>query len=151
MARLKKLQAAWLPLRYGQVQFQETLFALARVEAGQRLPDCPLRTKLDRHARRVLDLRHLRDAPVEWNAHEYYAAEMVQRTYRGFHMREALHAHKQREIKRERVTQAFRISSTLLTSFVANDAAACSSRLGEPRPSHGGKDSLRAPAALEVR
>lgn len=150
VALLKKLHAAWLPLRYGQVQFQETLFALAREEVGQRLPDCPLRAKLDRHARRVLDLRHLRDAPVEWNAHEYYAAEMVQRTYRGFHMREALHAHKQREIKKERVTQAFRISSTLLTSYVANDAAACSSRLAE-RPSHGGRDSLRAPAALEAR
>lgn len=133
---LRKLEAAWLPLRYGQVQFQETLFALARIEVGQKLPECALKTKLDRHARRVLDLRHLRDAPVLWNAHEYFAAEMLQRTYRGFRAREALHAHKQQEIKKERVSQAFRISSTLLTHFVATDASNCSSRLaGAPRAS----------------
>ena len=133
---LRKLEAAWLPLRYGQVQFQETLFALARIEVGQKLLECALKTKLDRHARRVLDLRHLRDAPVLWNAHEYFAAEMLQRTYRGFRAREALHAHKQQEIKKERVSQAFRISSTLLTHFVATDASDCSSRLaGAPRAS----------------
>ena len=73
--------------------------------------------------RSVLDLRALKDAPVEWNAHEYFAAEMLQRTYRGFRAREALYKHKQREIKRERIDQAYRISSTLLTSFVASDAA----------------------------
>ena len=112
------------------------------------MPECALRTKLDRHARRVLDLRHLKHAPVLWNAHEYYAAEMIQRTYRGFRAREALHAHKQREIKRERVTQAFRISSTLLTSFVAADSARCTTRLAE-RP-RGRNISARAPAQLEV-
>ena len=146
VAILKRLGDAWLPLRYGQVQFQETLFALARVEVGQRLPECALRTKLDRHARRVLDLRHLKHAPVLWNAHEYYAAEMIQRTYRGFRAREALHAHKQREIKRERVTQAFRISSTLLTSFVAADSARCTTRLAERPRSR----NARAAAQLEV-
>ena len=69
----------------------------------------------------MLDLRHLRSAPIEWNAHEYFAAEIIQRSYRGFRAREAMHAHKQREIKRERVNQAFHISSALLTSFIGYD------------------------------
>jgi hypothetical protein len=129
VALLRKLQDAWLPVREGQVQFQEVLFALARCEAGQRLPECALRKKLDRHARRVLDLRHLHNADVLWNAHEYFAAEMLQRTYRGFRAREELHRQQQQEIKRTRVHEAFRISSTLLTSFVTSDASACVSRL----------------------
>lgn len=82
-----------------------------------------------RPRRRVLNLGDLRDKPVEWNAHEYFAAEMLQRCYRGFRAREALYASKQNEIKRERVNQAFRISSTLLTSFVASDANALSEGL----------------------
>ena len=77
----------------------------------------------------MLELRQLKDAPVDFNAHEYYAAEMLQRTYRGFRAREALYSTKQKEIKKERVTQAFRISSTLLTSFVTNDANAIFSGL----------------------
>ena len=76
--------------------------------------------KLNKHARRVIDLHHMRAAAVEWNAHEYFAAEMIQRTYRGFRAREALQAHRQREIKRERVNQAFHVSSALLTSFIAS-------------------------------
>ena len=115
---------AWIPVREGKVQFQETLFALARCEVGKHLPECKLRSQLDKHARRVLDLRTLKDAPVSWNAHEYFAAEMVQRTYRGYRTRSALYSNKQKEIKRERVNQAFRLSSTLLTSFVASDADA---------------------------
>lgn len=112
------------------MHFQECLFALARTEAGQRLPQCPLQNQLDKDARKKLDLRHLKNAPVEWNAHEYLAAELMQRTYRGFCAREALHARKQREIKKDRVAQAFRVSSTLLTSFVASEAPKLSSRLG---------------------
>jgi len=126
LAVFRRLEDAWLPVRDGHVQFQETLFALARCEVGQKLPECKLRTQLDKEMRRVLDLRHLRDAPVDWNAHEYFAAEMLQRTYRGFRAREAMYTSKQGEIKRERVNQAFRISSTLLTSFVAADANALS-------------------------
>ena len=60
--------------------------------------------------------RALKDAPIAWNAHEYYAAEMMQRTFRGYRAREALYASTQKEAKKERVEQAFRISSTLLTS-----------------------------------
>ena len=37
VAVLVRLIDAWLPIREGKVQFQETLFALARCEAGQRL------------------------------------------------------------------------------------------------------------------
>ena len=122
LAALRRLERAWLPVREGQVHFQETLFALARCEVGKPLPERVLRSQLDKQARASLKLGPLKDAPVEWNAHEYFAAEMLQRTYRGFRAREALYSHKQREIKRERVQQAFRISSTLLTSFVAADA-----------------------------
>jgi hypothetical protein len=77
----------------------------------------------------VLDLRHLKDAPVAWNAHEYFAAEMLQRTYRGFRAREAMYHHKQKEIKKARVTQAFRISSALLTATVADDTDAIAGML----------------------
>jgi hypothetical protein len=124
LAVLRRLEHAWIPVRDGKVQFQETLFALARCEVGKLLPECKLRMQLDKHARRVLDLRTLKDTPVSWNAHEYFAAEMVQRTYRGYRTRSALYSNKQKEIKRERVNQAFRLSSTLLTSFVASDADA---------------------------
>ena len=50
---------------------------------------------------------------------------MLQRTYRGFRAREALHAHKQKEIRSQRVEHAFRISSTILTTFVASDITYC--------------------------
>ena len=120
IAVLRRLEEAWLPIREGKVQFQETLFALARCAAGKRLPECKFVDKLNKHARRVIDLHHMRAAAVEWNAHEYFAAEMIQRTYRGFRAREALQAHRQREIKRERVNQAFHVSSALLTSFIAS-------------------------------
>ena len=49
---LLQLEAAWLPVREGKVHFQETLFALARCEVGQRLPQCNLRDKLDKQMRR---------------------------------------------------------------------------------------------------
>jgi len=146
---LRRLETAWLPVRgHGQVQFQEVLFALARtsinesadprlhgMQAGQRLPECALRQTLDKQMRKNLDLRDLKDAPVEWNAHEYVAAQKVQRTYRGFRAREALHTSKQRQIKQKRVSTAFRISSTLLTSFVVADVKSSATALAS-EPSH---------------
>jgi len=129
LATLLRLEAAWLPVRDGKVHFQETLFALARCEAGCKLPDCTLRTALDKHARKQLDMRELRGVPVLWNAHEFFAAEIVQRLYRGFRQREEMYRKKQKQIKRERVDNAFRISSALLTSFVTSDVDACASTL----------------------
>ena len=118
-----------MPVRNGKVQFQETLFALARVRAGRRLPHCAKTLALDKHMRKVLDLRELNEAPIDWNAHEYFAAEIVQRTYRGFRARVAIYNSKQKQIRTERVSTAFRISSTLLTSFVDADVDACSAAL----------------------
>ena len=46
VAVLRRLEEAWLPVRFEpaigayQCCFEETLFALARCEAGQRLPEC---------------------------------------------------------------------------------------------------------------
>ena len=141
LAVLRRLEEAWLPLRAGQISFQECLFGLARCQAGQRLPDCELRTALDKQARKVLDLRHLRAVAVEWNAHEFFAAEIIQRTYRGFRAREKMHTSKQKHIKMERVLAAFRISSTLLTSFVDREIDACASALActaRGQPTHSG-------------
>ena len=139
---LRRLELAWLPVRGdGQVQFQETLFALARtatrngMQTGQRLPDCALRQMLDKQMRKNLELGPHKDARVVWNAHEYIAAEKVQRTYRGFRLREMLHNNEQKRIKERRVSTAFRISSTLLTSFVVSDAR-CSAAALAAEPSH---------------
>jgi len=129
VAVLRRLEKAWLPVRNGKVHFQETLFALARCQAGRKLPECTLRATLDKQARRWLDLRHLQGTPVLWNAHEYYAATILQRLFRGFHDREALLAGKQKKIKQQRVSTAFHISSTLLTSFVVSEVDACSATL----------------------
>ena len=48
--------------------------ASQRCEAGERLPDCALKDQLDREMRRKLDLRSLLALPVEWLAHEFFAA-----------------------------------------------------------------------------
>ena len=71
----------------------------------------------------MLDLRHLKDAPVAWNAHEYFAAE-VQRTY-GASAREE--AHQQKEITAR--DAGLRISSALLTATVADDTDAIAGML----------------------
>ena len=63
---IQVLRQAWLPLREGQVQFHEVLFALARAEVGQRLPPCELKRKLDLQARRTVDLRQYREHVVVW-------------------------------------------------------------------------------------
>jgi hypothetical protein len=142
---LQRLEDAWLPVRgHGQVQFQETLFALARTatrptsvldpeprHTGQRLPECELRHTLDKQMRRNLDLREYKNAPVEWNAHEYLAAQMMQRTYRGFRAREALKANDQRKIKEMRISTAFRLSSTLLTHSIIAGVLSGGSKLAK--------------------
>ena len=55
----------------------------------------------------------------------------MQRLFRGFHDREALLAGKQKKIKQQRVSTAFHISSTLLTSFVVSEVDACSATLAQ--------------------
>ena len=102
-----------------------------------------------------MDLRALILSPVEWLAHEYFAAgapscsfptstiitplpipretvstffcvrppaEIIQSCYRGFRLRIKLWLRRQREIKRERVMSAHRLSSTILTSFLSDEA-----------------------------
>ena len=63
------------------MQFQEVLFALSRVEVGQHIPQCPLRRTLDKQTRKIFEagLKDLRLEPILWTAHEYFAAETVQR------------------------------------------------------------------------
>ena len=73
-----RIRRAWLPVREGRVQFQEVLFALSRLQAGQSLPDCELRQYLDKQARKHLELKELKGAPVDWTAHEFVAAELMQ-------------------------------------------------------------------------
>ena len=76
---LYRLYDAWLPLRDGKVHFQEVLFGLSRTEVGQHIPQCPLRRKLDEQTRKAFDLKELVNEPVLWTAHEFYAAETIQR------------------------------------------------------------------------
>lgn len=142
---IQVLRQAWLPLREGQVQFHEVLFALARAEVGQRLPPCELKRKLDLQARRTVDLRQYREHVVVWNAHEYYAAETVQRTFRGFRTREVLFAAAQTRIRRQRVSQAFRVSSTLFTGSLEGDVASCASVMLDAT-----SQLLTSPSALDV-
>ena len=49
-------------------------------------------------------------------------AEVIQSCYRGFRVRMKLWMLRQREIKRARVASAYRVSSAILTSFVAKEA-----------------------------
>ena len=123
VAILHRLQDAWLPVRDGKIHFHETIFALARCAAGQRLPECALRDQLDKEMRRKLDLRHLKDVTVKWVAHEYFAAEVCQRTYRGFRARNILSNQRQKQIKRDRSEFAYHVSSSILTAFVQASAA----------------------------
>ena len=91
-----RIRRAWLPVREGRVQFQEVLFALSRLQAGQSLPDCELRQYLDKQARKHLELKEFKGAPVDWTAHEFVAAELMQASFRGFCAREELHRARQR-------------------------------------------------------
>jgi voltage-gated sodium channel type II alpha len=121
-----RIRRAWLPVRDGRVQFQEVLFALSRLQAGQPLPDCELRQYLDKQARKNLELKEFKGAPVDWTAHEFVAAELMQASFRGFCAREALHRARQRRIKGVRKEAAFLLSSRLLTDFITEESETAS-------------------------
>ena len=126
-----RIRRAWLPVREGRVQFQEVLFALSRLQAGQSLPDCELRQYLDKQARKHLELKELKGAPVDWTAHEFVAAELMQASFRGFCAREELHRARQRRIKGDRKEAAFLLSSRLLTDFITEESETASTAVKE--------------------
>ena len=88
------------------------------MQAGQNLPQCELRSWLDKQARKVIDLKELKGEFIYWNAHEFYAVEMIQRCFRGFRTREKLHTRRQHRIKASRFRAAFNVASSLLLSLI---------------------------------
>ena len=142
-----RIRRAWLPVREGRVQFQEVLFALSRLQAGQSLPDCELRQYLDKQARKHLELKEFKGAPVDWTAHEFVAAELMQASFRGFCAREELHRARQRRIKGDRKEAAFLLSSRLLTDFITEESETASTAVKEAAKEAAAEAATEAAAA----
>ena len=145
-----RIRRAWLPVREGRVQFQEVLFALSRLQAGQSLPDCELRQYLDKQARKHLELKEFKGAPVDWTAHEFVAAELMQASFRGFCAREELHRARQRRIKGDRKEAAFLLSSRLLTDFITEESETASTAVKEAAAEAAAEAATKAAALTQA-
>ena len=125
------------------------LFALSRLQAGQSLPDCELRQYLDKQARKHLELKELKGAPVDWTAHEFVAAELMQASFRGFCAREELHRARQRRIKGDRKEAAFLLSSRLLTDFITEERETASTAVKEAAAAEAAEAVTKAAALTQ--